>query len=116
MMLRLVATRCDRPVSGFDSEAESGDSPTQSESEAEMPPPLHRHGGDRHSPTLPTASDHDSESRDGPQTDTSVRLGVASTMKHALAGTSIEAQARNSPIRVRVMQTASGPSEVCAVR
>jgi hypothetical protein len=66
-----------------------------------MPPPLHRHG-DRHSLTLPTASDSDSESRDGPQalTDTSVRLGVASTMKHALAGTSIEAQARNSPIRV----------------
>jgi hypothetical protein len=66
-----------------------------------MPPPLHRHG-DRHSPrlTLPTASDSDSESRDGPLTDTSVRLGVASTMKHALAGTSIEAQARNSPIRV----------------
>jgi hypothetical protein len=37
-------------------------------------------------------------------------------MKHALAGTSIEAQARNSPIRV--MPTASGlrVSEVCAVR
>jgi hypothetical protein len=86
-----------------------------------MPPPLHRHG-DRHSLTLPSASDSDSESRDGPLTDTSVRLGVASTimMKHALAGTStstgIEAQARNSPIRV--MPTASGlrVSEVCAVR
>ena len=78
-----------------------------------MPPPLHRHG-DRHSLTLPTASDSDSESRDGPLTDTSVRLGVASTMKHALAGTSTEVQARNSSIRV--MQTARGPSEVCAVR
>jgi hypothetical protein len=65
--------------------------------------PLHRHG-DRHSLTLAAASDSDhdseSESRDGPQTDTSVRLGVASTMKHALAGTSIEAQARNSLIGV----------------
>ena len=81
--------------------------------------PLHRHG-DRHSLTLAAASDSDhdseSESRDGPhwQTDTSVRLGVASTMKHALAGTSTEVQARNSSIRV--MQTARGPSEVCAVR
>jgi hypothetical protein len=70
-----------------------------------MPPPLHRHGD---------PSDHDSESRDGPQTDTSVRLGVASTMKHALAGASIEAQTRNSFIRV--MPIASGPTEVCGVR